>query len=410
MSAPKLKVLISGAGIAGPCLAYWLSRTRLQTSITIVERSPIPRATGQSIDMHGAAIEIIKKMGLEEAVRSRHTTEAGTRIVDSAGKTRVQFDAGHAFTAEYEILRADLAQLFQGATENLSDVQYKYGDSIKLLEQTEKCVNVTFAGGSEDTFDVVVAADGSTSKTRPMILDEPILKDSYNFLGQYLAFFSIPRQASDTKFWQWYNAPKGLGIMIRPHRTPSTMGAYLAITAPARGQSMPDLEDVMDKGIEEKKRLLHKYFDNAGWEAKRVLEGMDRAEDFYMSRAAQVKLSKWTNGRAVVLGDAAWATFGVGTSLAIDGAYILAGELSKIQSKDDVPNALERYEDVFRPTYKKMEAILPGWPQIAFPQSAWGIRLIDSALWAFSKTRVYRLLQGDPREDFKLPSYDWVDI
>ena len=299
MSAIKLKVLIAGAGIAGPCLAYWLTKTRLDISITIIERSPYPRVTGQAIDFRGPAVEIIKKMGLEEAVRSRHTTGGGTRFVDSSGKYFARFDAGDTFTAENEILRADLSELFLEATEGLDSVQYIYGESVKSLEQTDKYVNVTFTGGSKDTFDLVVAADGSISKTRPLILDEQLLKDSYGFLGQYMAFFSIPSQPTDSKVWHWYNAPKGLSIMIRPHRNTSTMGAYLCITTPARGQRDAAVEDAMDRGTEDTKRVLHEYFDNAGWEAKRVLEGMDHAEDFYMSRMAQVKLPKWTNGRAL---------------------------------------------------------------------------------------------------------------
>lgn len=409
MSARKLKVLIAGAGIAGPCLAYWLAKTRLDISITIIERSPSPRVTGQSIDIRGPAVEIIKGMKMVEAVRSRHTTEEGTRFVNSSGKIFAQFNAG-SFTAEYEILRADLSQLFLEATESLGNVRYLYGDSVEFLEQTDKDINVTFTGGSKDTFDLVVAADGSTSKTRSLILDKQVLKDSYNFLGQYIAFFSIPSRPTDLKLWHWYNAPKGLSIMTRPHRNTSTMGAYLCITTPARGQRDPAVEDAMDKGTEDTKRILHEYFENAGWEAKRVLEGMDHAEDFYMSRAAQVKLSKWTNGRALVLGDAAFATFGIGTSLAIESAYILAGELSKIQSSNDIPQALEKYEEVFRPLYAKMEELPPGFPQFAFPQTTWGLRLRDSALWFVSKTRIYKIFQGDSGIDWKLPCYDWIDI
>jgi len=280
MCAAKLKVLVSGAGIAGSCLAYWLSRTRLDISITVIERSPVPRVTGQSIDIRGSAIDIVKEMKLEEAIRSRLTTEECTTFVNSSGKTFARFEAGESFTAEYEILRADLSQLFLEATEGLGQVQHIYGDSIKSLEQTDKDVNVTFAGGSKDTFDLVVAADGSTSRTRSMILDEQVLKDSYNFLGQYLAFFSIPSQPNDPKLWQWYNAPKGRCIMKRPHRNTSTTEAYLCITTPARGQRDPAVEDALDKGTEDAKRILHDYFGNVGWEAKRVLEGMDHAEDF----------------------------------------------------------------------------------------------------------------------------------
>ena len=349
-------------------------------------------------------------MKLEEAVRSRNTTEEGTRFLNSSGEVVAQFNTGEAFTAEYEILRADLSGLFLEATQGLSNVRYMYGDSVKAVDQTDEKVNVTFTGGSRDTFDLLVATDGSTSKTRPLILDEQILKDSYNFLGQYIAFFSIPSRPTDPKQWLWYNTPKGLSIMTRPHRNPSTVGAYLCITTPGHGQRDPVVEAAMEKGTDETKRMLHKYLDNAGWEAKRVLEGMDSAEDFYMSAAAQVKLPKWTNGRALVLGDAAFATFGVGTSLAIESAYILAGEISKIQSSKDVPQAVKRYEEVFRPIYAKMEELPPGFPQIAFPQTAWGLRIRDFALWVMSRTKLYKLLQGGSETMFKLPHYDWEGI
>lgn len=411
MSALKVKVLIAGAGIAGPCLAYWLARTRLDISITIVERSSSPRITGQSIDIRGSAIEIIKAMKLEEAIRSRTTTEEGTIFINSSGKSFAQFYAGQAFTAEYEILRADLSQLFLEATEGLSNVKYIYGDSVKSLEQIDETVNVTFTGGSKDTFDLVVAADGSTSKTRSLILDEQVLKESYHFLGQYIAFFSIPRQPNDPKLWQWYNAPNGLSIMLRPHRNPSTVGAYLCITMPARGQRDPAIENTLNKGTEETKSMLHAYLGNAGWQAKRVLEGMDHSEDFYMSRAAQVRLPKWTNGRALVIGDAAFATFGVGTSLAIESAYILAGELSKVKCSNDIPKALEKYEEVFRPHYATMEELPPGFPQIAFPQTVWALWIRDSVLWLVSKTGLYKLFQGaSAGNEWKMPVYDWVGM
>ena len=411
MSTPHLKVLISGAGIAGPCLAYWLARARLRTSITIVERSPTPRVTGQAIDIHGPAIEIVKRMKLLDAVRSCYTTEEGTTFLNSSGKAFAQFNAGENFTAEYEILRADLSQLFLKATETFDNIRYMTSDSISSLKQTDKDINVTFAGGSEDTFDLVVAADGTTSRTRPMILDEQTLKDSYKFLGWYNAFFSIPSRPNDSRMWQIYNQRKGLGIMIRPHRNPSTMGTYLSITMPAQGRRDPTVEDAMDRGTADTKRMLHNYFDDAGWEAKRVLEGMDHADDFYMSRRAQVQLPKWTNGRAALLGDAAWATrSGGGTTLAIEGAYILAGELSKIQSSSDIPQALERYEEIFRPISTKREELIPGFPQIMFPQTALGLGIRDSALWFLSKTKIYKLFGGGPEIEWELPSYDWAEI
>ncbi|TEY86573.1 hypothetical protein BOTCAL_0006g00530 [Botryotinia calthae] len=408
ITTPKLKVLISGAGIAGPCLAYWLARTGLNTSVKIIERSPIPRATGQAIDIHGAAVEIAKKMKLEEAIRARTTTEVGTMLVNSSGKPFAKFLAGDTFTSDYEILRADLSELFLEASKKFDNINYKYGDFVQSLNQTETGVDVIFNGGSKETFDLVVGADGSTSKIRSMILDKEALKDSYNFIGQYVTFFSIPSEPNDSKFWEIFNAPKGLCMMKRPHRNPSTKGVYLCITMPKHGICDPVVEKAMEGGIEAMKRMLHSYFENGGWKAKQILEGLDKSDDFYMAKSAQVKVPKWTNGRAVVIGDAAMATFGVGTTLAIGSAYILAGELSKIKSSADIPGALQRYEKTFRPIYRKMEDLPPGFPQLAMPQTRWGMWIRDSIIWFVSKTKVHKLLPEDRNTDHELPEYDWI--
>lgn len=402
-----MRVLISGAGIAGNCLAYWLAKIRPDMAIKVIERSPTPRVTGQSIDIRGPAIEVVRRMGLLEALRARTTTERGTTILNPQGKTVAQFIAGETFTAEYEILRADLAELFMEATKNFDNVSYVYNDSIKALDQVQDTVNVTFASGQHETYDVVVAADGSSSRTRPMILDEPTVKNCYHFLGQYIAFYSIPRIERDTQHWMWYNKPRGLSIMIRPHRKDINMGVYLCVTTSAHGKRDCKVEAAMDKGNEAVKQLLHKYFEHTGWEAERVLGGMDKAADFYFSRAAQVKLDKWSTGNAVVLGDAAWPTFGVGTSLAIEGAYVLAGELSKVKAASEVPAALKRYEEIFRPFYKTQEELPPFYPQAAFPQTNWALRLRNSLLWFASRTKAYKLLPSGPSDVPKLPE-DWL--
>ena len=169
----------------------------------------------------------------------------------------------------------------------------------------------------------------------------------------------------------------------------------------------------MSEGSDAVKRVLRKIFEGAGWQAERVLRGMDQAEDFYMSRAARVEVPRWVEGRAVCVGDAAFATFGVGTTLAIESAYCLAGELGKAMGKKgggDVSGALERYEEVFRrDVYKKMED-LPGWfPQWAFPQSRGGLWARNALLWGVSRTGAYRLFQGGSEEMGVLPEYEWVE-
>ncbi|KAF7898827.1 uncharacterized protein EAF01_008040 [Botrytis porri] len=410
ITTPKLKVLISGAGIAGPCFAYWLARAGPNASVKVIERSPVPRTTGQAIDIHGAAVKIAKKMNIEEAIRARTTTEAGTMLLNSSRKPFATFTVGDTFTSRYEILRADLSDLLLEASKTFDNINYKYGDFVQSLNQTETGVDVIFNGGSKETFDLVVGADGSTSKIRSMVLDKEALKDSYNFIGQYIAFFSIPSQPNDSKFWEIFNAPKGLCMMTRPHRNPSTKGVYLCITMPKHGIRDPVVEKAMEEGIEATKRMLHSYFENGGWEAKQILEGLDKSDDFYMTKAAQVKVPKWTNGRAVVIGDAAMATFGVGTTLAIDSAYILAGELSRIRSSAEIPEALQRYEKTFRPIYKTMEDLPPGFPQFAIPQTRWGMWIRDSIIWFICKTKVHKLFPEGGNTDHELPEYDWIKV
>lgn len=146
MSAARLKVLVSGASIAGNCSTYWFSRTRLDVSVTVVERSPVFRVTRQSVDLSGSAIDIVKGMKREEVICSLTTTEEGTAFVDSAGKTFARLEVGESFSAEYGVLRADLSHLFLEATEGLNHVRRTYGYFVECLELTDKDVNVAFAG------------------------------------------------------------------------------------------------------------------------------------------------------------------------------------------------------------------------------------------------------------------------
>jgi 2-polyprenyl-6-methoxyphenol hydroxylase-like FAD-dependent oxidoreductase len=156
MSAPIFKVLIAGGGIAGPCLAFWLSKTKLNVHITIIERSPTPRVTGQAVDIRGRAVKVIQRMGLEEAILAKNTTETGTAFVNFKGEVIAQFDADgdKSATSEFEILRADLATIFLEATEDRNNVEYVYGESIDSLVQDAKGAHVTFTGGrTAETFE-----------------------------------------------------------------------------------------------------------------------------------------------------------------------------------------------------------------------------------------------------------------
>ncbi|KAL5317553.1 hypothetical protein ACEPPN_014648 [Leptodophora sp. 'Broadleaf-Isolate-01'] len=312
MSKPT--VLISGAGNAGPACAFFLARAGIKT--TIIERSPSMRKTDQQIDLRGA--------GLPWA-----TKEAGLAFVDETGKPLAEFpvreDGGRSFTSNIEILRGEIARVFYEATRGLGEVEYVFGDHVVGIVESGKKIEVDLEKGGKREFDVVAGADGQGSKTRRLAFKE--VENPMKPLHQYAAYFTIPYKASDRNFAEWYNTTGGRGILLRPDNAGYTR-AHLTVTK----DPLPELEGYYMLSVEEQKQKMLEMFSDAGWEAKRVLDGMDKAEDFYMQEIAQVKMSSWSKGRVVLLGDAGYCASpisGMGTSCAIVGAYVLAGEIAK---------------------------------------------------------------------------------
>lgn len=417
----ELNILISGAGIAGPALAFWLSRSNLNATITIIERAPAPRTAGQAIDIRGPAVKVIRMMGLEETIQSKHTQEQGIAFVSEDGTIQAQFDASgdaekQSGTSEYEILRADLAKVFMDATDGFENVKYAFGESIAGMEQHDGGVEVTFSGETAKTvYDLVVGADGMSSKTRQLLFEEPDSeRDSdYDFLGQYQAYFSIPSVPSDGPLWQNHQSPGGRTICMRPHRGGQTVGAYLVATTPTKARD-PELESALHGDAATQRATLRKYFKDVGWESARVLDGMDQASDFYFQQIAQVKLPKWSKDHGVLLGDAAYCPTpisGQGTSVAIVGAYVLAGELSKIDGPEGIDAALQEYEGVLKPYVEMAQKLPAGAPQIVNPQTKLGLFLLNGVLGFLGWSQLYKYLLdgvGEVSEkDWKLPEYEW---
>lgn len=305
--------------------------------------------------------------------------------MDSEGKVVARFDAtgdpeSQAGTSEYEILRGELASLLYDEVDAAKEkdganVNVVYGESIASLEEGDDGVDVRFRNGKvgDGRFDVVVAADGMSSKTRGMMFEEYGTggeEDVIKPMGMYIAFFTVPRVEDDVDLWRWYNAPGGLGVHMRPHRSKKTMGVYLSICLPARERD-PAIDEILSKGVAEQKVMMHERFKGVGWQIERLLKGMDESEDFYMQQVARVVTPKWTTGRCALLGDSAFATMGTGTSLAMTGAWMIAGELAQMRSNDaeEIKKALKRYEDGLMPYVGKCQKLPPGVPQLANPQT-----------------------------------------
>jgi 2-polyprenyl-6-methoxyphenol hydroxylase-like FAD-dependent oxidoreductase len=318
VSGPR--VLVAGASIAGPALAHWLRRRGAE--VTVVERAPELRPGGQAVDARGVAKEVIRRMGLDAAVRAACTDTAGAHTVDADGNVLETFRAddhgGDGFIADIEILRGDLSQVLYDDTRD--GVEYVFGDRIAELSQDAGGVDVVFAGGDRRRFDLVIGADGLHSQLRAMVFGPR--EHFIRHLGLVLAFYSVPNEFGVDR-WMIDHQEAGRSAGLRP--IPDTTRAMAMFSFPA-----VDF-DVDHRDVAAQKRLLRERMDGFGWLTQRILAHVDDTPDFYLDQVAQVVMDRWSSGRVGLLGDAAFSASpmsGAGTGLALVGAYLLAGELA----------------------------------------------------------------------------------
>jgi 2-polyprenyl-6-methoxyphenol hydroxylase-like FAD-dependent oxidoreductase len=317
-----IRVLVAGASIAGPALAHWLRRRGAE--VTVVERAGELRPGGQAVDARGVAKEVIRRMGLDAAVRAARTETAGAYTVDVDGNVLETFRAddhdGDGFIAEIEILRGDLSRVLHDDTRD--GVEYVFGDWIAELTQDADGVDVAFAGGDRRRFDLVVGADGLHSALRAMVFGPR--ERFVRHLGLVLAFYTVPNEFGLDRWLIDYQDPEsGRSAGLRPLQDASRAMAML---------SFPSADfDVDYRDVAAQKHLLRERMDGFGWLTPRILAHLDDTPDFYLDQVAQVVMDRWSSGRVGLLGDAAFSASpmsGAGTGLALVGAYLLAGELA----------------------------------------------------------------------------------
>jgi 2-polyprenyl-6-methoxyphenol hydroxylase-like FAD-dependent oxidoreductase len=372
------KILISGASIAGPTLAFWLNRFGFVT--TIVERADSLRLGGQNIDIKGAAQKIAQMMGIEDEIRAADTGELGVRFVDKNNVTKAELPKGESNigTSELEILRGDLVKILYKHTKN--DVEYIFGNQITDIKEFEGGVKVSFQKGEKRDFDLVICADGIRSRTRFLIFgDEPIVRP----VGLYTSYFTVPKTDSDSRWARWYNAIDSRVIFIRPDNEGTTRASFSFLSEPKGYERL---------SAAEQKEILKDKFADAGWEATRILKTLENDEtDIYFDAISQVFAPRWSNGRCAMTGDAAFCPSpltGMGVSLSVLGAYILAGELSK---HSDHQQAFAAYEKIFRPYVTKIQKLPPGVPKLAHPTSKIGIVILNTIINIISSKVVKKI-------------------
>lgn len=242
-------------------------------------------------------------------------------------------------------------------------MDYRFGDSIAALEELPHGVKVRFEQGGEETFDLVIGAEGVGSHTRKLVFGDEARRRSFNL---YTAYFTIARAPGDGRQMRWFNAPGGLCVCLRPDNLGTTRALLSFQEAPSGYEKLPPAAQ---------KQLLKEKFGGLGWETPRILAALDDAPDLYFDQISQVKMPRWSKGRISLVGDAAYCASpisGMGTSLGMCGAYVLAGELGR---HADHAQAFAAYEKVMRPYVDQAQSVPLFAPRLASPHSRAGIAI-----------------------------------
>ncbi|MDQ6598150.1 FAD-dependent oxidoreductase [Bacillus salipaludis] len=342
-----MRVLISGASIAGPALAYWLHRYGFD--VTVIERAPSLRPGGYGVDIRGAAITVLKRMGIFDQVFDADTNISGVYFVNSKGKIEGQISEasmGNQKGLDIEIMRDDLSNILFDLTKNTTN--YIWGDSITAIHETETGAEVQFIHNKPQTFDLVIGTDGLHSNVRTLTFgDEAQFKRT---LGCYISIFTLENYLNLDHRQLLYTVPG------------KTVGMYSARdNTEARGMFLFQSNELeYDRhDTEYQKNLVENAFvGQSGWETLPLLKSMKEATDFYFDEICQIHIQTWSKGRVTLVGDAAFGPSplsGQGSSLALVGAYVLAGELKA--ANGDYARAFVAYEQEMRKFVEKNQKI-----------------------------------------------------
>jgi 2-polyprenyl-6-methoxyphenol hydroxylase-like FAD-dependent oxidoreductase len=330
-------ILISGASVAGPALAWWLARHGFRP--TVVERAPHLRGGGYAVDFRGAAhLSVLAKMGILDQIKEQQTHLSAITHVDQDSRPVASMPPG-IFAGDVEILRGDLGQILYEATRDRTE--YLFGDSVTGLHQDAGGVRVTFARSAPRTFDLVIGADGLHSAVRRLAFaDQP---DPVTDLGLYVAIFSVPDQYGLDHEGLLYSVPGKTAAVSSTPRTGRAVAQFFFAAPDGR----PLEFDYRDPA--QQRKILASVFAEVGWHVPDLLGQLPAADDFYFDSVSQVQLDRWSAGRVALTGDAGYAAGpgGNGTGTAVIAAYVLAGELAA--AGGDYRVAYDRYERLLRP-------------------------------------------------------------
>ncbi|MBT2212384.1 FAD-dependent monooxygenase [Actinomadura sp. NEAU-AAG7] len=353
------RVLISGAGVAGPALAYWLHRSGF--AVTVVEKAQGPRDGGYPIDIRGTATEVARRMGILPRLREAHIDTRRCTFLNPDGSVLASVVphaiAGSAEGQDVEVTRGDLATILYAVVRD--DVELLFDDSIDTLDQSAQEVEVTFRSGEQRTFDLVLGADGMHSHTRriPFGPEERF----HRYLGYCFAIFTMPNTFGLSREIMLWNSPGKAAALYAVGD--DEVHAFLNFHRPEPPSDALRTPDA-------RRDLVATAFAGAGWKVPGMVDAMRDADDLFFDTAAQIRMPQWSKGRVALVGDAAYAPSfltGQGTSLALVGAYTLACALA---ANRDHTTAFAAYEHGLREFVTMNQALVDNGAATLFPTTA----------------------------------------
>jgi 2-polyprenyl-6-methoxyphenol hydroxylase-like FAD-dependent oxidoreductase len=354
MTKNRGSVLISGASIAGPTLAFWLDRFGYE--VTVVERASGPRKGGYAVDLRGPAMEVVSRMGVVPQLSKSHVNVEKVTFLDCdgtpAGIIRPQAVSGGVAGRDLEVPRTALMETVLDAMGN--GVEFIYNESISAIGQDAEKVHVTFASGKKQEFDLVFGADGVNSTTRKLTIDP--LAECLKYLGYCYVGFSIPNVFDVWNENVSWNIPGKAAVLFSTSDRSQANALLEFLTDNPPYERMRNDQDV--------RALFKEQFAGFGWGVPKLLELMEQADDLFYDGTTYVDLQTWSQGRVALVGDAAYGPSfftGQGGSLAMVGAYVLAVELFRAGNHAE---AFASYEATMRPFVESNRAMIE--PLIAF--------------------------------------------